>query len=386
MRLVWLFVLLACAMVAAIQEDSPQPRTPRALPGDAPPRSLDAMSGQPRAERHEPESAEVVAVEAKKEQIVEEEPGDSPDDPVELGDCSLMIHVSDKATQRPIEAAVQIWRLDAPGNENWERGDQLQKRVEIPKVGLRIDDLPAGRYRIYSTDQRIKSEDPPEFSVDGFLTTVRVQLAMPREFSVHVRIYTVTGHLLMRAMRDDLTFSTSFGDMDKYPEWRTGRASKNGVLCLNISIGLCGGCNLSAAYEVVGSEEGFDLGSYREDARGSRRTSFHRFASEGRSEVSVHLTRDVQRDRTYIALSVPTEPIVASIVMPDGNLAQDAGAKIRMWCSAKLGEPDDSEGAWRKLPIRVRARLKGYETLEFEYRPGDTLPLRTLQSRIADKR
>jgi len=338
-----------------------------------------------------------------------------PEDPAETGPCSLTLNLTRAESGQPVQATVGLWRLDAPGNEHWKRGDQLQARLDVPVEGVAVDNLPAGRYRVFSGDQRVNSADSPAFDVAGPKTVVTLSLPMPRKFHVHVRIYTESGHVLLRATRDELGSSTYGGTLDP-PKWRKKRWLKSGS-CFGgtRSLGIGCGSNRAPAYEVAGTEAGFHLGLYREDARRSSRTSSHSFENEGRTIVRLFLTREIQRDRSYIALSVPEEPILASIVLPDGRLASDAGADIRIYCSAKLEEPDvptvstlqaiggkrdegtatrppprgfgkpkrpsrgTPPGAWRTLPIKVDARLDGFERLTFEYRLGDPLPVRCLQ-------
>jgi len=302
-----------------------------------------------------------------------------PDDPVETGPCSLTLNLTSAESGQPVQAAVELWRLDAPGNEHWRRGDQLQARQDVRVEGVAVDNLPAGRYRVFARDQRVNSEDPPAFAVAGPTTVVTLSVPMPRKFHVHVRIYTESGHVLLRAMRDDLGGSTS-SDTDGAPKWRKERELRNGFWCVrSISMGIGCGANRAPAYEVVGTEAGFHLGFSQEDARGSRCTSSHSFESEGRTSVRLFLTREVQRDRSYLALSVPEEPIVASIVMPDGRRASEAGADFRIYCSATLEEPGARADAWRALPIHVEARLEGFKELDFTYRLGDPLPVRCLR-------
>jgi len=338
-----------------------------------------------------------------------------PEDPVETGPCSLTLNLTSAESEQPVQATAELWRLDAPGNEHWKRGDQLQARLDVPREGIAVDNLPAGRYRVFSGDQRVNSADPPAFEVAGPRTVVTLSLPMPRKFHVHVRIYTESGHVLLRATRDDLGGSTYAGTVDP-PKWRKERWLKSGNWFGGTrSLGIGCGSSRAPAYEVAGTEAGFYLGVCREDARRSSRTSSHSFENEGRTSVSLFLTGEIQRDHSYIALSVPVEPILASIVLPDGRLASEAGADIRIYCSARLEEPDvptvstlqavgDNRdegnatrppprrlgeprrprrrappGAWRTLPVKVDARLDGFERLTFEYRLGDPLPVRCLR-------
>jgi hypothetical protein len=104
---------------------------------------------------------------------------------VERGDCAISLRVLDAETEQPVASTVDLWRLDAPGNEHWTAGDQLQATADVPVEGARIEALPAGVYRPVCLAARYSAEDPPPVRVEGALTEVTFRILVPRKFDAH---------------------------------------------------------------------------------------------------------------------------------------------------------------------------------------------------------
>ena len=86
------------------------------------------------------------------------------------------------------------------------------------------------------------------------------------------------------------------------------------------------------------------------------------------------------RDREYFGISVPIEPILRSILLPDGGLAIERGARIEAWQDAWEGEPRSLHDA----VLKVRATLGGYEPLEFELRADEVPPVKTMVAKASE--
>ena len=83
------------------------------------PKAQPIQNSDPATDRTEPEI----------EIILEEEwvDIDSLPDPPEQGQCDLTLDFIDSITGEAVSGEVKLYRLDAPGNELWTRGDQLQR-------------------------------------------------------------------------------------------------------------------------------------------------------------------------------------------------------------------------------------------------------------------
>lgn len=147
-------------------------------------------------------------------------PGSEPPDPVEKGSCRLFLSLVCTDSGAPASGEVELWRLDAPGNEHWSKGDQLQVRVDVPKEGKRIDDLPKGRYRVYLKSERVGATDPPAFRVAGPRTEKILSFAERRKFRVRLLVRDASGTLLRRASLTSSSYSSSNEDP---PDWVKGR-------------------------------------------------------------------------------------------------------------------------------------------------------------------
>ena len=151
-------------------------------------------------------------------------------DPVERGPCSLFLRVVSEDAGRPVRTEVYLYRLDAPGNEHWSEGDRLKATVMVEREGTRIEELPEGRYRVYSMQQRKQSEDPPAFRVAGELTKHTVRIPLPRRYRVYVMVYDERGRILRDAERRDVGYGKS--STQKEPTWLRKRRfrSPDGIL------------------------------------------------------------------------------------------------------------------------------------------------------------
>jgi hypothetical protein len=118
------------------------------------------------------------------EELVEEEWIGGPPDPVGAGSAEVTLRLRSHADGSPVDARVQLWRLNAPASEHWTDGDQLQKTVQTERGMAVVPQLPEGRYRICCEDQRRWHEDPPPFAVRGARTAVDFDVATPRTFRV----------------------------------------------------------------------------------------------------------------------------------------------------------------------------------------------------------
>jgi hypothetical protein len=286
-----------------------------------------------------------------------------PEDPLPSGECTLLLRLVDADSGEPIREWVDLWQLDAPGNEDWTRGDQRRFGKIVPKTGLRVAGLPEGRYRIFCDHQRASAEDPPAFAVAGSCTDVVVVVPRPRIFEVRLRIYSASGHPIRDALRVDRGYSDSRAT--RVPEWVRPRELRDGFAAESCpAIASC--CyHPGTPRPVAAASAGFHVGRVLEDQRRNRKETDHAFLIDGLCPVRLKLRGDVARNRTYVGVAVPEEPLRACVLLPDGARATTAGARVAVFCRARL------DRSWYEIPVTVRAWLEGYEDLEFEVLPGE---------------
>ncbi|MHC4939337.1 MAG: hypothetical protein ACYTHK_10240 [Planctomycetota bacterium] len=313
---------------------------------------------------------EVVAVE---QQPAKRGPANPPD-PVGTGPCSLELALYDAWTGAAIRGTVRLYRLDAPANEHWNRGDQLQAVVDVAVEGTVVGGLPAGRYRAHCVTQRYPGTDHAEFEVAGELSRCALSVETPRAHDAWLIVRDERGMAIEAGtLRGDLQ---NFSGRRLDPAWfnkRTLKVPSDTILLGGGWGGGRGGMRMRKARAVDGR---YLLGRYREDAWEKSTRVGWTWKAEGRTSVHVKIVLERWRETTFVGVSVPLEWVERSVLMPDGGLASDAGAELRTWCPAVS---DDS-----KTVVKVRVRLNGYEDLEFEFEPHDAVPVRTLEPKRAE--
>ncbi|MFQ5844362.1 MAG: hypothetical protein ACE5JG_05160, partial [Planctomycetota bacterium] len=237
--------------------------------------------------------------ELAEEQEPPEEWDEPPEDAVERGPCSLVLQAVDLDTGTPIELYGDLWRLDAPGNELWTRGDQLQAHVTVKPGGTQVDNLPAGDYRVHATSQRRDTDDPPTFGVEGALTHRTLRIPLPREHRVFLKVFDENGRLVRQGVRTDGLFSSSSSGAREKPPWLEERRLRRGEYYGGMGIVTsCGGLHPSEPQFVEADDRGFFWGIFPEDDRSGRTHSIHSLQVEARNRVSLFLKCDVPHERT----------------------------------------------------------------------------------------
>jgi len=319
----------------------------------------------------EPKTAPSDAREAIQEVVededeeVEGEPVDPPADPVEKGPCSLFLRVHDAATGEPVEAVIHLYRLDAPGNDHWTRGDQLQAELRISKNGRAIADLPADTYRVACLDQPPGSGDEPAFEVSGETTERTIEVRIAPEFDAWLTVADERGSPLARGQ---VRRGGSHYRRADAIDWVVARKRRDPDA--QTWIGLGGGGSGSGSVPVEADAEGrFRLRGNRPDTRGTKHATTHMFVVEGRSTVRVEISGEAGTPRAWFGISHPIAPYRDVIFLPDGRLAADAGAYVTATTSAVTGGLAEAQ----RQPVRVSCWLRGYEPLRFEV-PAGTAP------------
>ncbi len=299
-----------------------------------------------------------------------------PPDPIEQGTCALSVRLRGSPTgnsEKPhdsVAGRVDLWRIDAPPNDGWARGDQLQGHVNVgmAKGVAQFDKLPSGFYRIHAYGQRRGSEDPEPFEVHGAETVVEFEVATPRSYPVHVRVFDEYGSEIRIATAKKGSAGGSIRHVGR-PGWvRERKVTDPNV---NATIGLGGGgwgeYSRRGPYPLGWSEQGFPLGRFLEETRSRTRRDTRQLQWQDRTSVSVHVTGKIRKATTYVCVSVPLESIRACIFLPDGRRADDAGAAISARCDAQPMGDDFGPRDYAELEIRVSVSLAGFKDLKFTY-------------------
>lgn len=125
---------------------------------------------------------------------------------------------------------------------------------------------------------------------------------------------------------------------------------------------------------------------FRERALAGTSVRYRRFAAPGCAAVDGIVEGyegggiepgpdDVVLERTLVGVAVPDGWFDDAILLPDGALAVERGARIHVSSDPLVAGPEASPHRWRDCAVRVRVMLAGYEELRFERRAGDGPPV-----------
>ncbi|MHC4452401.1 MAG: hypothetical protein ACYS0E_20045 [Planctomycetota bacterium] len=291
-----------------------------------------------------------------------------PEDPLETGSCALELSLYDADSGAALKGKVRLYRLDVPGNEHYERGDQLQVVVAVPLEGATVKQLPEGWYRPHCTTQRYPGPDLDPFLVSGSVTRQSLPAAMPRVYAAWLIVRDETGSEIdvgtLRGSR------RTHSGRSQDPAWFKERKLRHPDRFILIGGGWGGARGGSRRRRAVAEDGRYSLGRYPEDVWDRHVKVGWTWSADGRTDVLVRLDLERWKESTFVGVSVPLEWVHRAVLMPDGGRAIDAGAKFKAWCPAVS---DDSD-----LVVHVNVAMAGYEDLEFEFVPNDSIPTRTL--------
>ncbi|MHC5029551.1 MAG: hypothetical protein ACYTGI_00230 [Planctomycetota bacterium] len=286
----------------------------------------------------------------------------APPSGVEKGPCTLRLTLVADSSGVATEGWVELWRLALAETTEWTAGDQLQAAVQVDDDGHVFAGLPRGRYRVLVCGQRADVEDPPPIDVEGERTERTLVVHAPRVHRAYLRVFTETGDRLTRAAQ--ITESEKYTRWSATPGWARPRRLKAGGSREGRGI-LSTGVWVSDQWGVAGAGRGFELCTFRERARRARWDTHVRFDPYGRSDIGVRVTGDLSSDHDYIGVAVSDERLYSLVLMPDGSLARDSGARFD---AGSVAIPASAAKPWQSIPVKVTVTLDGYEGLEFTYR------------------
>lgn len=371
------FVLVALLSLAAMLWLRTAARDVAAGPERAavePARTDDAVQ-RATAEPALPERAEVERSEPEAEPVAQEELDEPPEeeadsDPVQLGPALLDLRLIDARTDEPVASQVELWRIDAPGNDAWTDGDQLQQSAHVPVDGWVFTHLPEGRYRLVC-DAAVWNAQPPEITVSAPRTQLDVPIEVPVSFRVRVVVRDrygrlVPGVLVQREQPRLLQLSEP---------WRFDRAPREGFadyVSEEVSVDLPPRASVGPQ-----SEDGFDLGGFRGAQRGSHQVQGFVLETPDGARVHVAIPTQAEGNVDLVAVAVPPGDVLPGVRVPAGADGEPMVEVVGEAVAAERGLPLDG---WDHAPVRILVGLAGCESKVVSWTVADgDLPLIELE-------
>jgi hypothetical protein len=300
----------------------------------------------------------------------------SPDfDPLEAGDCGLTISIYDIESGAPGSGELDLWRIDAPDNPDWNRGDRLQARLVVDHGVVSAGGLPAGRYRIHTLFAKRGADSPPAFQVDGRQTTVSFGVPIPKEEHVYLHLVRSSGVEITDVGEVQLEVKDRGwrGESRRVelPIWRQVRSSKGDHRGM-IGFSSSGSARMTSGgswKEVVLSSRGVDLGEIMGDSRALSRTHRKDFRTLGGQHVTVLL--ELTGAGEYVAVLPDPVSVHSQLEFPfDGrklDVLDDLWIESRaVPILSELGESLSSE--WGKSEVRFRLSVSEYKNVDVRWR------------------
>jgi hypothetical protein len=293
-----------------------------------------------------------------------------PVDPVETGTCSLLLKIVDAATNEPVRTEVVLWRLDAPANEHWTQGDQIQARKLAGHGLVRFDELPAGDYRAVCERRRVPAEDSRVIQVQGKLTEETIAIHMPRKFRVYLKVFDLEGDLVTKG-RIERWGGDSRVRTKRIPDWYRPRrpvGPDDGRFSISETV-QTSSHSAAKPWDSTATEQGFFLGELEENSYSWQLAYGFAVRVPGGCAVRARIDGDFESGTAYVGITVPVDPILERILVPDGKRADKSGAYVRIWTQAIRDDGTPPLDRLRRETVRVSAVLRGYRALRLKSIP-----------------
>lgn len=301
---------------------------------------------------------------------VPEEIEESPEDPVQLGDCGLFLTIVREQTLEPVASHAWLVRLDAPANETWSRGDQVQAKLEVPRAGVWIPNLPSGLYRVACWEQPDGQPDPAPFLVTGARTAFQVVLPTPAPRPVRLRVFDELGSSVETVF---LVSAEPPASAPKFPEvnWLQQRTPlEDGVYFESFS----GEPSFSSddhGQPIQAVAGVFELGRVSAPTRGQDDALVYSLKKPGHSRIVVSADWKQANGCTWGAVQVPLATIEAALWLASGERPNPANLTIDATCFAEPIADEVTLEPGRHASLDVKVRYHGFEALEFHWTPAD---------------
>ena len=291
--------------------------------------------------------------------------GSPPPDPVQLGSAALDLELVDAATEQPVASYVELWRIDAPENEHWTAGDQLQAQAQVPVEGWLFTKLPEGRYRLVCHAQAW-GEAPAEVEVRAPLTRFSLAIALPREFRVRLDVRNRFG-----VQVPSLSLATAGWEaLDSQDAWRGERGVKSAA---GTAVGF-GSFSASRAgarrwtSPTSQPPEGFDLGVFREADRVTHRREVREYRTPDGCRLSVRIPPRCDSDLDLVVVALSTAEVEPLVRVPPGWAGQ---LELSVVGNAMEREASLLGVGWERAPVKLRVDGPGLRKFSDTWRAAD---------------
>ncbi|MBC8403876.1 MAG: hypothetical protein H8E15_01515 [Planctomycetes bacterium] len=385
-------ILLILILIWSNEQDGPIPPTEPGHQSDA--------TEQPALANPEASPEGIAAAEVQRQEVpftedlieiedepLEEEMEELPADPPQQGDCDLQIDFVDSLTGEAVAGQVKLYRLDAPGNEHWTEGDQLQLSAWANDGQFIAPQIPSGSYRAYPLFAHLDATTPEPFEVEGFLTRVTQQVEMPQTEFLRLQLYRSDG-LLYNGDADQVEFqhleALSNGSGKPEPEWLKERALKNQDTVYYSEFGSIS-WGFSAPWKTyIADPNGFPLWEIKGDNREQQQIYRAHVRVNQSLANTVHIK--ARGHATYAAIFVDPAELQAKLIFPSDMPNQDLSHKFRVQTTAvPLGGAKGftMAAAWGQLRVLISLSHPGFKPIRLTWTPSDG-PLPRIWLQTAD--
>lgn len=378
---------LAFWLLAASEPRREAPAPPP-IERPVPSEEADAPAQLERVEVEVPEVEEIAFAEPpdesdlvlEEEQEVLFEEGEAPPDPIERGACSLAIALWDPESGAPVDGSVTLWRIDAPANDDWGRGDQEYAQGRARDGNVTFHELAEGTYRLVLHEQRRDRDDPPAFEVAGAWTHVTLEVERARATTVYLTIFDETGRRLEQARWGDPTTNSS----PLTPPWQEHRPLLDATLDVFFEEWSMHSSSYGSLPTHTAGPRGFAVGPFGWSTRSSDQSYELSVLCDGGARILLEVDGDRCAEEIHLAaVSIPADPLRAHVALADGRSLEDERGALLVRCTPIEWDPDTTRDVWLDIPLTIHVDVPGHQELEFEHRVRDGAPpLRVLEPRI----
>ncbi|MGB0952696.1 MAG: hypothetical protein ACPG31_05700 [Planctomycetota bacterium] len=312
-----------------------------------------------------------------------------PPDPLQFGESAVEIKLLDSLTLEPVSGTVQLWRLNAPGNEDWFSGDQLQHTAKAVDGVFRADQLPEGDYRIYAIFAKDGAESGPAFKIEGRSTSLTQEVIMPHPEEIVLVLYRADGTRILGVSGEGFEWqeggNTSSQDMDYEPSWLNRRWPHHDAVFESMSMGggWSGGHHRSWK-PMEPTFFGYSLGTRHQDSRGN--TTKHRFYFREGESKRMEVRIRAEGAGHYVAVYLSRDEVLERILFPAGASFRDLRDAISIKATAlPVFHADGGDGPSEQdllldVPVDIRINAEGFAPFHITWKMREgrlpELPLR----------
>lgn len=328
----------------------------------------------------EPVIEEPETFEIEEEEFLPE--SEQPPDPLQFGESALQVTLLDSLTKERVSGTVQLWRLNAPGNEGWHSGDQLQHQAEAVDGLFFADRLPEGEYRLFAMFAKAGAESGPSFQVEGRSTAMTQEVIMPHVEQLSLVLYRADGTRILGTSGEGISWSAagtrSSMTFDLEPSWLNRRWPRQAGIFESMAMGGGWSGGHHRSWQPLEPEFfGFALGEARQDSRGNR--THYRFFFREDEGPSMAVRVRPEGARSYLAVFLTPEEVQERLVLPAGVPYRDLRGNITIEVEALAlhhadhsnGEVQDEEALLLEVPVHITIRAQGFERLKRTWKMGE---------------